>query len=126
MRLLSIGELSGSAAMMRVSGRESFSSRATPFSVPPVPKPETKQSRRWSAKSLMISRAVVRECTSAFAWFSNWRHRNQPCLFASSTALASMPLPFSAAGVSTTRAPRKRSSLRRSTLKLSAMVTTSG
>ena len=31
-----------------------------------------------------------------------------------------------AAGVSTTLAPRKRISLRRSTLKLSAMVTTSG
>ena len=28
----------------------------------------------------MISRAVVRECTSAFAGFSNCRHRNQPCV----------------------------------------------
>ena len=35
-------------------------------------------------------------------------------------------VPFSAAGVSTTRAPMKRSSLRRSTLKLSAITTTSG
>jgi hypothetical protein len=37
-----------------------------------------------------------------------------------------MPLPFSDAGVSTTRAPMNLSSLRRSTLKLSAIVTTSG
>jgi hypothetical protein len=32
-----------------------------------------------------------------------------------------MPVPFSAAGVSTTLAPRNRSNLRRSTLKLSAI-----
>ena len=75
------------------------------------------------AKSARISRAVVRVCTSALASLSNWRHRNQPCAAASSIALFSMPVPFSAAGVSTTRAPRKRSSLRRSTLKLSAIVT---
>ena len=65
---------------------------------------------------------MVRECMSAFASFSNWRHRNQPCLSASSTAFASMPLPFQRAGVSTTFAPRKRISLRRSTLKFSAIV----
>ena len=63
---------------------------------------------------------------SALASFSNWRHQNQPCASASSRALATMPVPFSAAGVSTTRAPRKRISLRRSTLKLSAMTMTSG
>jgi hypothetical protein len=63
---------------------------------------------------------------SGLASFSNCRHRNQPWVFASSTAFASMPVPFSDAGVSTTLAPRKRMSLRRSTLKLSAMVTTSG
>ena len=40
--------------------------------------------------------------------------------------LGEHPLPFSEAGVSTTLAPRKRMSLRRSMLKLSAMVTTSG
>ena len=74
----------------------------------------------------MISRAVVRECMSAFASFSNWRVRNQPCVAASSLALVTMPMPRSAAGVITTLAPRKRISLRRSTLKGSAMVTTSG
>ena len=78
------------------------------------------------AKSARISRAVVRVCTSALASLSNWRQRNQPCFSASSMALFSMPVPFSAAGVSTTRAPRKRRSLRRSTLKLSAIVSTSG
>ena len=74
----------------------------------------------------MISRAVVRECMSAFASFSNCRVRNQPFAFASSTAFFTMPVPRSAAGVITTFAPRKRISLRRSTLKLSAIVTTSG
>ena len=42
MPLPSTCELSGSAATMRVPGRERFSSLATPFSVPPVPKPVTK------------------------------------------------------------------------------------
>ena len=42
------------------------------------------------------------------------------------SALLTMPMPRSAAGVSTTLAPRKRISLRRSTLKVSAIVTTSG
>ena len=74
----------------------------------------------------MISRAVVRECMSALASFSNWRVRNQPCALASSIALLTMPMPRSAAGVSTTLAPRKRISLRRSTLNGSAMVTTRG
>ena len=37
---------------------------------------------------------------SGLASFSNWRQRNQPCFSASSRALAIMPLPFSAAGVS--------------------------
>ena len=37
-----------------------------------------------------------------------------------------MPVPFSDAGVRITRAPRKRISRRRSTLKFSAIVTTSG
>jgi hypothetical protein len=63
---------------------------------------------------------------SAFASFSNCRHQNQPCVAASSVTFASMPLPLSAAGVSTTFAPRKRIILRRSTLKFSAMTTTSG
>ena len=71
----------------------------------------------------MISRAVVRECMSGLASFSNWRVRNQPCVLASSIAFATMPMPRCAAGVSTTLAPRNRISLRRSTLKVSAMVT---
>jgi hypothetical protein len=41
MPLPSTGELSGSAATTRVIGLACFSARATPFSVPPVPKPET-------------------------------------------------------------------------------------
>src|SRR4026209_2357873 len=54
---------------------------------------------------------------SALASFSNWRQRNQPCRSASSTALASMPVPFSEDGVKKTTAPRKRSNLARQTLK---------
>jgi hypothetical protein len=126
MPLASTGAISGSAATMRTHGSAFFSARATPSSVPPVPKPVTKAWMRWPAKSSRISRAVVRVWISALASLSNWRHRNQPCLSASPMALFSMPVPFSAAGVSTTRAPRKRSSLRRSTLKLSAIVSTSG
>ena len=63
---------------------------------------------------------------SAFASFSNCRVRNQPFFFASSFALRTMPVPRSAAGVMMTFAPRKRISLRRSTLNVSAIVTTSG
>src|SRR5688572_25553856 len=63
---------------------------------------------------------------SALASFSNCRVRNQPFVSASSTAFFTMPIARSEAGVITTLAPRKRISLRRSTLKLSAMLTTSG
>ena len=63
---------------------------------------------------------------SALASFSNCRVRNQPCFSASSTAFFTMPVPRSAAGVSTTLAPRKRISFLRSTLKVSAIVSTSG
>ena len=79
----------------------------------------------WLAEG-RTSGAVVRVCASAFASFSNCRTRNQPCFSASSTAFASMPLPLRAAGVRTTFAPRKRIILRRSMLKLSAIVTTRG
>ena len=41
----------------------------------------------------MISRAVVRECMSALASFSNCRVRNQPCFFASSFAFFTIPVP---------------------------------
>ncbi|MNC99383.1 hypothetical protein D3C83_176610 [compost metagenome] len=41
MPLPSTRELSASAAMILISGRAFFSARATPFSVPPVPKPVT-------------------------------------------------------------------------------------
>ena len=91
-----------------------------------MPKPVTQKSSRSPAKSLMISRAVVREWKSAFASFSNCRVRNHPFFFASATAFFTMPVPRSAAGVRTTLAPRNRMSLRRSTLNESAMVTTSG
>jgi hypothetical protein len=77
-------------------------------------------------KSATISRAVVRECMSALASFSNWRVRNQPCVSASSTALLTIATARPLPGVSTTLAPRKRISLRRSTLNCSAIVTTSG
>src|SRR5712691_532291 len=66
----------------------------------------------------MISRAVVREWMSALASFSNWRVRNQPCVSASSIAMVTIASARPAAGVKTTLAPRKRMSLRRSTLKL--------
>ena len=63
---------------------------------------------------------------SALASFSNCRVMNQPCASASSLALPSMPTPVSTAGVSTTLAPKKRISLRRSTLNASDMTMTSG
>jgi hypothetical protein len=94
--------------------------------VPPVPAPVTQCVGGASAKSAAISAAVVRSCASALASLSNWLGRNQPCACASSRALASMPLPFRCAGVSTTCAPRKRISRRRSTLKFSAITITSG
>ena len=68
----------------------------------------------------------MREWKSAFASFSNWRVRNQPFASASSFAFCTMPVPPAGAGVRTTFAPRKRISLRRSTLNDSAIVTTSG
>jgi hypothetical protein len=39
-----------------------------------------------------ISGPVVCACTHAFAWFSNWHGRNQPCVAASSRALMIIPL----------------------------------
>ncbi len=126
MPLPSMGELSGSQTMIFVSGLFSLSTRDTPFSVPPVPKPVTQKSSFLSAKASRISGAVVRECASALASFSNCRTRNQPCFSASSVALANIPLPFKWAGVSTTLTPIKRIILRRSMLKLSAIVTTKG
>ena len=74
----------------------------------------------------MISCAVVASWMSALASASNWCARNQPWVSASSLAFWYMPKPLSSRGVSTTLAPRKRMSLRRSMEKLSAMVTTSG
>ena len=56
----------------------------------------------------------------------NWRVKNQPWVLASSAAFTTMPMPRSAAGVSTTLAPRNRISFRRSTLNVSAIVSTSG
>ena len=124
--LANIGELSGSQTMIRVCGLFSLSTRETPFRVPPVPKPVTQKSSRTSAKSSRISTAVVLAWVSALAGFSNCRDCHQPCVLASSSAFATIPVPFCAAGVRTTLAPRKRISLRRSTLKFSAIVTTSG
>jgi len=69
---------------------------------------------------------VVLRWYSGLAGFSNCWGMNQPCCFASSSALRTMPLPRSAAGVSTTLAPRPFMSLRRSTLKLSDMTATKG
>ena len=87
-----------------------------PSACRPCRSPSPNSRARAPAKSSTISRAVVRECMSALASFSNWRVRNQPCVSASSTAFLTMPMPRSAAGVRTTLAPRKRISLRRSTL----------
>ena len=50
---------SGSVAMIFTSGRASLSTSPTPVSVPPVPQPVTKLSRRLPTKSWMISGPVV-------------------------------------------------------------------
>src|SRR3954451_10651263 len=63
---------------------------------------------------------------SGLASFSNCRVMNQPCFLASSMVLLIIPTARSAAGVTMTFAPRKRMSLRRSTLNGSAIVSTSG
>ncbi|MEO5669238.1 MAG: hypothetical protein ABIR26_00980 [Ramlibacter sp.] len=126
MPLRSTGELSGSQTTMRVRGAPRRRVRPTPSSVPPVPLPVTKWVSGLSEKSARISGPVVRSWMVALASLSNCRGRNQPCVCASSAALATMPLPFCQAGVSTTLAPRKRINRRRSTLKFSAITITSG
>ena len=57
---------------------------------------------------------------------ANWSALNHPCFAASSRHLISIPVPLCAGLVSTTLAPRKRISLRRSMEKDSAMTQTKG
>ena len=58
---------------------------------------------------------------AGLASFSNCEHRNQPCFAHSSSALATIPVPLPALGVTMTFAPSMRMIFRRSTLKGSAM-----
>ena len=90
--------------------------------VPPVPIPDTTMSTLPSV-SRQISSAVVRRCTAGFAGLENcWRIRPCGILAASSSAFAMAPfMPFSPS-VSTTRAPRILSILRRSTVIVSGIV----
>ena len=108
------GLASGSTATIFSPGRRGFSAWPTPVMVPPVPTPATKMSSL-PAVSRQISSAVVRTCTSGFAGFWNCcGMKLSGTSFRSSSARAIEPfMPFSR-GVSSRRAPRKRSILRRS------------
>ena len=116
------GLASGSTAMMLRPGRRGFRAWPTPVTVPPVPTPETKTSSL-PPVSRQISSAVVRTWTAGLAGF--WNCCGMKLLgtvFSSSSALAMAPfMPFSR-GVSSSRAPRNRSILRRSTDIESGMV----
>jgi hypothetical protein len=80
---------------MRVRGDSARSTRATPFSVPPDPKPSrnSRASRPECGEDLL---AVVARMDVGVGFVVNCRHRYQPCACASSIALRSMPEPFSA------------------------------
>ena len=69
----------------------------------------------------LTSGPVVQACMRALASVSNCRVRCQPCALANSLAFLTMPVPFSAAGVTTTLAPSIRMIRRRSTENGSAM-----
>ena len=91
-----------------------FSTWPQPVIVPPVPMPATITSSL-PPVSLQISSAVVCTCTAGLAGLVNWPGITAPGVAATiSSALAMAPfMPFSA-GVNTSSAPRKASSLRRS------------
>ena len=108
------GLASGSTATILSPGRRGFSAWPTPVTVPPVPTPETKISSL-PPVSRQISSAVVRIWTAGLAGFWNCCGMKLSGIsFSSSSARAIAPvMPFSR-GVSSSRAPRKRSILRRS------------
>ncbi len=118
----STGLSSGSTATTRRCGRRGFRTLATPVSVPPVPTPEMKTSSRPSV-SRQISSAVVRRWISGLAGFLNCCGITASPISATSSSARAMapPMPRDA-GVSSRRAPRRRSILRRSTDMLSGMV----
>ena len=92
--------------------------------VPPVPTPATKMSTLPSV-SFQTSSAVVRRCTSGLAGFSNCCGTKAPSIsWPSSSARAMAPFMPCAPGVRTSSAPYARSRLRRSTLMVSGMVST--
>jgi hypothetical protein len=111
--------------MICVAGSRACSTRATPSSVPPSrSRDEIVSGSSW--KSARISRAVVRDVDVRVGLVLELAAEDQPCVFASSMAFASMPLPFSDAGVSTTFAPRKAQQLAPLDAEVSAMTQTSG
>src|SRR5207247_9772283 len=59
--LVTIGASAGSDRITLTSGRSLASTRPTPLSVPPGPKPVTQYASRSPAKSSTISLAVLRE-----------------------------------------------------------------
>jgi hypothetical protein len=94
----------------------------TPVMVPPVPAPATKALTLPSV-SAQISSAVVATCAAGLSGFSNCMGMKALSRAAAMRAASSMaPFMPLAASVSTTSAPRPRTSLRRSTDMDSGMV----
>ncbi len=93
--------------------------------VPPVPTPQTRMSTRPSVSS-QISGPVVRSWMPGFAGFSNCRMSTylSGSVAASSSARAMAPFIPCAPGVSTRVAPKAVSTLRRSMVIVSGMVST--
>ena len=121
----STADSAASTAIIWTLGLRSFSTWPTPVMVPPVPTPETKKST-WPSVSAQTSSAVVLRWISTLAWFSNCRARIAPGVLATiSSALARAPPMPSGPGVSTSSAPKARSTARRSFEKVSgsAMIT---
>ena len=123
---VSIGASAGSQTTILVSGRSFWRTRARfqrsagaesghPV-VEPLPGEVADDLARRSARVVVGVRLVLELAREEPAVLFGELHG----------AFFTIPVPRSGAGVMTTLAPRKRMSLRRSTLKLSAMVTTSG
>ncbi len=91
--------------------------------VPPVPMPATTMSTPPSV-SAQISSAVVRRCTSGLALFANCLTCTAPVSAPICSALATAPFMPSEPGVSTSSAPKARSSARRSFDIVSGIVRT--
>src|ERR1700761_4016781 len=108
--------------MNRADGLRGLITSATPVMVPPVPTPATKKST-FPSVSRQTSSAVVARWIAGFAGFSNccgMKYRES--VFAISSARAIAPGMPSGPGVSTSSAPYARSSIRRSTLIVSGIV----